>query len=167
MNKEMFFKQANEILCKTKDLTMEDFELLYSYAISNKSRSKGIEIADVIVQKLAGHTTSDVLISWDFLSTEVGKALLKVRFEIGSDILFLNDIVKLTGTSKAAVSKAMSSGVLECERRDGKVFTKEIYVKQYLSKKGVKVMQENKEISYDEAIEQIVNPGYEREKEYK
>lgn len=170
MNKKLFFIQAEEIVSKTKDITMEDFNVLYNLSISNTPFSKGSNFVDQLVKKMSGITSTDPLISWNFLATEVGKAILKVKFEIGSDLLFVPDVVKLLGKTRQHVSNLLSSQEIKSEKREGKVFTHDVYVHEYLVNQGIETIrsiEKNKEFTYDEAVEKIINSGYEREEEYK
>lgn len=37
------------------------------------------------------------MVSWEFLSSEIGRALLKAKFEVGNDVYFIMDLAKSWG----------------------------------------------------------------------
>jgi len=166
INKNLFFKEVEELITKNNRIDKVDFELLYSVLEEGKNEINTGFLADRIVSSLAGIFTKELLISWEFLQTEVGRALIKAKFEMSNDIYFTNDIVEITGYSKQFISQEIKSGNIEYEKRKGIIFFRESAVNKYLAKKKINILNKKQEITYKGQIEHLISVGYEGEEKY-
>lgn len=164
VNREMFFKQVEELII-TKGIDRLDFQILFEVV---NGKDMGIEpgfVADKIVNTLFG-AYSEQLIPWSFLQTEIGKALLLAKFEIGVDVYFVSDLVAYTEYTRQYISKEIKQGNIEHQKREGIIYFTEKAVNDYLKKKGFQTLTERKSIKYSEVKEKHVNGSFERESQY-
>lgn len=167
MNKDRYFQEVEELIKKNKNVTREDFELLY-LAVSGININSDIEfLADKIVKSLSNDTFTETLVSWRFLQTEVGRAIIKAKFDVKNEIYLTSDLSEITGYSRAFISQEMKAGNIKFEKRKGTVFFRENDVKEYLSKKGIDKVEKENELKYKELKEKLINGGFEREADYK
>lgn len=167
MNKDKYFEEVEELIKNNKNVSKEDFELLF-LAVSGVNIHGDIEfLADRIVKDLSSDTFKEVLVSWQFLQTEVGRAIVKAKFNVGNEIYLTSDLCEITGFSRAFISQEMKAGNIKYEKRKGTVFFRENDVKEYLSKKGIDKIDKENELKYRELKEKLINGDFEREADYK
>ena len=166
INKDLYFMELEELLNKNNNLNKDDFILLYEIVTDLTTEETGISsLADKIVKNLSGNIFES-MISWDFLNTEIGKALIKAKFGIGNDIFFTNDLASILSCSKQFISKEIKSGNIQAKKRGGIIYFTENDIRQYLSKKKKKMSVEKKEIIYEETKEKFDSSHFERENNY-
>ena len=167
MNKELYFKEVGEILKQTKDLDKSDFQLLFD-AVTEKDKKIDSEfLADSIVKKLSWNMFSGTIIAWSFLETEIGRALIKAKFDLSNNIYLVSDLTQITGYTKVFISQEYKNGNIKGEKRGGTLLFTEKDVREYLSKKGINSLNERKNILYEETKEKLISSGFEREENYK
>lgn len=167
INKDLFFKEVNELITINKSIDKTDFELLYFALIKEKGEFNVGFLADKIVKNLSGGVlTKEIMISWEFLQTEIGRALIKAKFEIGNDIYFTSDVVDITGYSKQFIGQEIKSENIEYEKRKGIIFFRESSLNRYLSKKKINALEKKHEIVYECQKEKLVSVGFEGEEDY-
>lgn len=166
INKELFFKEVENLIIINNRVDKADFELLYICLTEKNSVNSGF-LADKIVGSLSGAFTNETMISWEFLQTEVGRALVKAKFEMSNDIYFISDISDITGYSKQFIGQEIKANNIEYEKRKGTVFFRESAVNKYLFKKKINILNKKKEITYKCQIESLLSVGFEVEEEYK
>lgn len=167
MNKDLYFAQVDELLKQNKELNKTDFQLLYE-ALNRKINIDTAFVADKIVTTLSSNVFTETMVSWEFLSTEIGRALLKGKFEIGNNIYFASDLAEILNCSRQFVSKIVKNEEIKFHKRGGIIYFMERDVNQYLIDKNKKnLLEEKKKITYEEAKEQLKSGGFERESDYK
>lgn len=165
INKELFFQQVDE-LSKVKNIDRTDFELLHELLVNNSSSVDPGYLADKIVTQLSNDFYSQTMISWEFLQTPIGKALIEAKFGISNDIYFISDLAEIMGCSRQFISKEIKNENIKYEKRGGIIFFREKYVNEYLKKKSVDILDNNKNDKYQTSKESIINGGFEREEKY-
>lgn len=170
INKKIYFKEVEELFNNNKNQNLEkaDFEILYMALIGkNKEVDLGY-LADKIVKSLSADIFNKVMVSWDFLQTEIGRALIKAKFEMSNNIYFISDLAEILECSKQNISKDVNNEKIEYEKRKGIVYFRESAVNDYLAYKGkLEAIERKKEYVYEELKEEVIGGGYEREAEYK
>lgn len=167
IDKEIYFKELEEIIGKNKNLDKADFELLYKALTTEDKIVDTGYLADKIVNDLAGTASIEPMISWEFLNTEIGRALLKAKFDLGNDIYFISDLAEMMDCSRQFISKEIKKGNIESKKRGGTIYFMESDVKEYLAKKKKNVLTEKKETAYEEKKEKFITAKLERENDYK
>jgi hypothetical protein len=170
VNKQKYFKEVEELISTSKNSNVEraDFEILYLVVTGKNTEVDGCYISDKIVNSLFHLFGTQVLISWDFLQTEVGRALIKAKFEIGNDIYFMEDLVNITGFTKQYISKQVKEEKIKGEKRKGFIYFRENEVNKFLvAKNKPDLIKNKKQYVYEEVKETLINGGFEREVEYK
>lgn len=171
MNKELYFTEVEEIIKANKfnELVVKaDFELLYLIVTNQNKEVDGGYVADKIISSLSGSFFTKVMVSWDFLQGEVGRALIKAKFQVSNDIYFSDDLVSITGYSRQYISKAIKEGKLKGEKRKGTIIFREVEVNKFLELKGKPNLLENKkQYVYEQGKETLIVGGFEREECYK
>lgn len=167
IDKDLYFSEVNELLKQNSRLEKIDFQLLYE-ALNGKITVDTAFLADKIVSILSGNVFTQTMVSWEFLSSEVGKALLKGKFEISNNIYFASDLAEILNCSRQFVSKIVKNEEIKFHKRGGIIYFMEKDVNQYLIDKNKKnSLEEKKKFTYEEAKEQLVNGKFEREEDYK
>jgi hypothetical protein len=161
IDKSKYFEQVEQLVTN-KSIPFENFSKLYEIASSDNSNNADSSfIVDKIVNLIfySGYG-SEVTIPWSFFDTEIGKALLYVKYNLNiQDIYFVNDIADVTGFSKQYIVREASAGRIKGIKRGGNwVFLKDD-VNNYLIKKDLKSLYPTNE-------EVIIEPGFERTEGY-
>jgi len=171
MNKKIYFKEVGEIIeaNKTNDLVVKaDYELLYLVVTNQNKNVDGGFLADKIVNSFSNTLFTQVMVSWEFLQSEVGRALIKAKFEVSNDIYLVTDLVDITGYTRQYIRKAEKEGKIISEKRKGTIMFREIEVNRFLKLKNKPNLLENqKSFVYEDAKETLINGGFGREEEYK
>lgn len=167
INKEEYFAEVDELVSKNKSLDKVDFEILYEVLEGKKYTIDATFLADKIVKNLSGNMFTQTMISWEFLDSEIGRALIKAKFDVGSKIYFTSDVAELMGCSRQFISKEMGDENINYHQRGGIKYFMEKDVKEYMTKKNKLPLQEKQESTYEEIREKIISGEYERESEYK
>ena len=154
--KNNYFLQVKELVSNNANLDENDFTLLYEVLQGNEGKINPGFLADKLVKELFGGMHAP-LIPWDFLETEVGKALIKVKFNYGNDILLVNDVARIVGCSKQYILKECSNENLKGEKRDGTWIIREKDLNEYLVKKGKPSLYEKREVTYATLREEILS----------
>jgi|GEM_PF-1622927 len=155
INKELYFKQA-EAIALDKEITKEDYIILFNIVSGRESQVNAAFIADKIITELFGTLYNEPLVPWSFYNTEIGKAILQAKFNIG--IVFYNvaELCELTGYSKQYIGKEIKRENIKAEIHGKKTFFfREDDVNDYLKKKGLKTIYERNENIYTEEKERI------------
>lgn len=167
INKELFFNEVDELITINKSIDKNDFELLYFALKKEKGEINVGFLADKIVKNLSGGIfTKEIMISWEFLQTEIGRALIKAKFEMGNDIYFTSDVADITGYSKQFIGQEIKSGNIEYEKRKGIIFFRESSLNRYLTKKKINALEKKHEIVYECQKEKLISVGFEGEEDY-
>lgn len=167
MNKDLYFAQVDELLKQNKELNKTDFQLLYE-ALNGKITIDTAFVADKVVNTLSGNVFTQTMVPWEFLNTEVGRVLLKAKFEINTNIYFASDLAEILNCSKQFISKIVKNEEIKFHKRGGIIYFMEKDIKQYLTNKNkANLLEDKQQITYEEAKEQLKNIGFERESEYK
>lgn len=161
IDKKKYFDQVEQLI-SNKSIPYEDFKNLYDLACSdspNHADSKPLVEKIVSAIFYSGYG-NDITIPWSFFDTEIGKALLYIKFNLNiQDIYFVNDITEITGFSKQYIIREATAGKLKGTKRGGNwVFVKDD-VNNYLVKKQLKPLYSTPEETFN-------YPGYEREVGY-
>lgn len=168
INKELYFNELDELLMKNSNLDRTDFELLYEVLESKNITTDTAFLADKIVKSLSGGVFTHTMISWEFLSSEIGRALLKAKFDIANNIYFSSDLADILNCSRQFITKIIKNGDIKYQKRGGIIYFMESDVREYLlQKKKINLINEKKEITYNEAKEKFICGNFERESEYK
>lgn len=170
IDRKKYFEEVDEILKnKITDLDKQDFVILLSAAVNkdNDNSSQVYEyVVNKIVQGLFGGLFTQPLIPWNFLNTEIGKVIIQVKFGLNNEIYFINDLVQFTGYTKQFIGKEVKNGNIKMNRKHGIYYAYEKEVDEYLKMKNCKTLKEIQKSLYEEAKEEIINPGFEREEKY-
>lgn len=165
MDKDLYFNEVNELVEQNNKLDKIDFKLLYE-ALNGKININTAFLADKIVSILSGNVFTQTMVSWEFLDSEVGKALLKAKFEIDTNIYFTTDLAEMLHCSAQNISKEKKN--IGYRKRGGIIYFMEKDVKKYLADRNkTDLLEEKKKVTYEEAKEKLINGKFEREEDYK
>ncbi|AGK96668.1 hypothetical protein [Clostridium pasteurianum] len=167
MNKDKYFEEVRELVKMNKNINKEDFELLFLVVSGVDVEVNADFLTDKIVKSLSIPYSTEILISWGFLQTEVGRALIKAKFNLSNEIYFISDLVELTGFTKSMISKEIAAGNINYEKRGGKIFFRANDVKEYLAKKGIDKVEKENTLKYETIKEKLIGGDFERETDYK
>lgn len=95
----------------------EKFDLLYNAAVCSAELDDP-EAFTTDILKLLFPSAADPLIPLSFWSTELGKAIMTVRYNY-EDVFLVSDLAEITGTLDRNITKAARKGTLKGEHRGG------------------------------------------------
>lgn len=151
IDSEIFLKEAN----KLKNIDKKDLENLLDIVIGKDTNINPSFLADKIINDLFSLYNVEALVPWRFLETEIGKALILAKFELGNDIYFVSDLVEFTGYSKQYISKEVKQNNIQYKKKGGIIYFTEKSLNEYLRKKGIETISKRKEIQYKETRQNI------------
>lgn len=162
INKEKFERESKEILKKNKVLSDKDFETLFkAYENRDNSIDNGL-IADEFINKMFGSLYTETLIPWNFFDTEIGKVILKIKYDYEDNRTYtIKDITRIIDKSKQFVGQEIHSGKLIAYKKDGKVTIYKQDLDNYLKRREKKHGNIN---IYEEEEEKIITPDNGEEK---
>jgi hypothetical protein len=162
INKEKFQKESKEILKKNKALSNKDFETLFkTYENKDNSINKTL-VADEFINKMFGSLYTETLIPWSFFDTEIGKLVLKIKYDYEDNRIYtIKDVTRIINKSKQFVGQEIHSGKLIAYKKDGKITIYKQDLDNYLKRREKK--QGNINI-YKEEEERIITPDNGEEK---
>lgn len=163
LNKKKFMNEVAEVISKGKsNIDALEFELLFNTAVGAVGNTDNI--ANTILEKLfLVPVMKDLLIPLSFFETEIGKAILQVKFGIEKDEIYLVDeVAAMVGVSTQYMYREAKNGNIKGEQRNKTWLFRAKDVEEYLLKKGKKV----KKVTYEEKKEDIKLLGFENESTY-
>lgn len=168
INKDKFYSQVNGLNINSLNLSMDDFNILYKAAVNELDSDIDFKyIRDTIDKILNGmfsinNSLNEKVVPLNFLSTEIGKAILKVRFGLSTGIYIASDIAKLIGCSRQYIVAEAKRGNIKGEQHGVTWLFTADEVEDYMTKKGLT----KEKLYYPEQPENIISGGYERDAEY-
>lgn len=93
------------------------FDLLYNTAVCSTELDDPEAFTTNIIKSLFP-SAADPLIPLSFWSTELGKAIMIVRYNY-EDVYLVSDLAEITGTLDRNITKAARKGTLKGEHRGG------------------------------------------------
>lgn len=171
IDKEKYYNEVKR-LALIKRFDERDFDLLFKLAIGEEIEIDRDYLVEKIVRDLFYNgITIELMIPWGFLQTEIGKAILYLKFGIDNSVYFANDIAKMLGISKQQVLKDVKSvdgnaPKLRGTKRDGNWTFDVDAVREYIKLKGKGELEELKKLMYEEMKEKIISSQFEREEPY-
>lgn len=138
VNTEKYYKEVKEL----KNIKTGNFDKLYKMAnceiISkdDKDEIDEIELTSEILEDIFRvGVFPDLLIPLKFWDTEIGKAILQVRYKL-DDVYIVGDVAELTNSSVQNVRKLASLGSIKGEKRGSTWLFKTRDIKAYLRRKS-------------------------------
>lgn len=167
LSKSKYFRQVEEIESRN-NIDRSKYQLLFDIAVGNDKLSEGPKVADEILESIFGVPVyKELLIPISFYESEIGKAILIVKFGIYNDETYISDdIVDLTGYSLQYIYKEAQCGNIKGEQRKKVWLFKGKDVDEYMEKKG-KRKSKKSNVLYEEKKEEIKSIGFEGEEKYK
>jgi hypothetical protein len=162
MNKYKYFKEVDELIKENKNLIREDFELLYLSVSGVKMDINVSYLSDKIIKSLNTNANINILSFWEFLQTEVGRAIVKAKFKLSNEIYFIDDVKEITGFSKEFILHEIKSKNIKYGKRNEEIFFKEDDIREYLSKKNIDTLDKENELKYKEQRERLINGIFEK-----
>ncbi len=167
INKDKYYNQVNNLNIEVMNLDMNDFDILYRAASGELEDNIDFDYIRTTVNKILrgifsiNISLSELLVPLNFLDTEIGKAILKVRFGISAGVYIAADLAKLTGYSVQYITAEAKRENIKGEQRGVTWLFSADEVEKYMIKKGLWQTK----IYYPEPEEKFIG-GYDREAEY-
>ncbi|AJA48422.1 hypothetical protein CPAST_c23520 [Clostridium pasteurianum DSM 525 = ATCC 6013] len=162
MNRNKYFKEVDELIKKNEDLIKEDFELLYLSVSGVKMDVNISYLADKIIRSLNNNVDLNVLNFWEFLQTEIGRAIVKAKFKLDNDIYFVDDVKEITGFSREFILEEIKSKNIKYEKRNSEIFFTGDNIREYLSIKNIDKFDKEIEERYEEQRKKLINGIFKR-----
>lgn len=157
MNKYKFMKEVEVFLNNNKNLKKEDFKNLWELATNGKNDNN---FCDELIKKMFG-IYKEILIPWSFLDSEIGKAIIQVKYGKSSGIYFVREIAEGLDKSRQYINQEIKFGNLKGYKRCGNSIVYKEDLKDYIVKRGL-----DDKVLYKETEEKIIIPTKEREEKY-
>lgn len=161
MNKDRFIKEVKGFLNNNKNLNREDFETLFKFNIDTKGDNARVVFCNELIKKMFGTAYQEPLIPWSFFDTEIGKAVIKIKYDQSSDVFFVREIAEMLGKTRQYINQEIKAGSLRAYKRCGNSVIYRGDLENYLKKRGI-----DEKILYKETDEKIIVPNNEREEKY-
>lgn len=162
INKEKFKKESKEILKKNKVLSDKDFEILLEACENEDNSIDKTLVADKFINRMFGSLYTETLIPWNFFDTEVGKVILKIKYDYEDNRTYsVKDVTRIINKSRQFVGQEIHSGKLIAYKKDGKVTIYKQDLDNYLKKREKKHGSVN---IYEEDEEKIITPDDRKER---
>jgi hypothetical protein len=161
MNKDRFMKEVEGFLNNNKNLNREDFEILFKFVNDIKGNNSRVVFCDELIKKMFGAAYQEPLIPWNFFDTEIGKAIIKIKYGQSSDVFFVREIAETVGKSRQYINQEIQLGNLRAYKRCGNSVVYRGDLEDYLKKRGI-----DEKVLYKETDEKMIIPSKEREEKY-